>query len=61
MKIEYQTFTFKGDKHKITESLREKRPEGLVGKEVRYLWPALLDGGGRVLTLAEVIEDACLL
>ena len=61
MKIEYQSFTFKGDKHKMTESLRETRPEEFVGREVRYLWPALLDGGGRVLTLAEVIEDAYLL
>ena len=61
MKLEYQTFTFKHDFHKITEYQSQSRPEGFVGKKVRYLWPALLDGGRRVLNLAEVIEDAYLL
>ena len=61
MKLEYHTFTFKRDRHKMTESQIQSRPEGFIGKEVRYLWPALFDGGGRVLTPAEVIEGAYLL
>lgn len=61
MKLEYHTFTFKQDRHKMTESQSQSHPERFVGKEIRYLWPALLDGGGRVLTLAEVIKDEFLL
>ena len=61
VKLEYHTFTFKRDLHKITESQSQSSPERFVGKEVRYLWPALLDGGRRVLNLAEVVEDVYLL
>lgn len=55
MKIEYQTFTFNRDYHKIEDPRSEMRAERSMGKKVRYLWPGLLDGGGRIIRRGLVI------
>ncbi|KAJ7353721.1 hypothetical protein OS493_032591 [Desmophyllum pertusum] len=52
LKLEYQTFGFHRDYHKLHA---EACADGLSGQEVCYLWPGLVVGGGRKIILGEVI------
>lgn len=65
MQLEYQSFTLK-DIHKIlryhkSPEMCSSRPraEGQASEEeveiACYLWPALLDGGGKLIRAGEVI------
>ena len=54
MRIEYQTQQFNKDYHKIVEPQGVQSDKEYMGKEVYYLWPGLLDGGGRIISRGRV-------
>lgn len=54
LRLEYQTFTYKRDCHKIVESHDDVRDDKHQGQKVYYLWPGLVDGGGRTIVKGEV-------
>jgi len=56
LRLEYQTFTYKRECHKIVESCDDARDGRSMydNKKVYYLWPGLVDGGGRIIIKGEV-------
>ena len=54
LRLEYQTFTYDSDRHKVVEPRAAVRPERNQGQKVYYLWPGLVDGGGRIISVGEV-------
>ena len=54
MRIEYQTKQFNKDYHKIVEPQGVQSGKEYMEKEVYYLWPGLLDGGGRIISRGRV-------
>ena len=54
LRLEYKTPTFTSQNHQIVGSDHEGKAEKYGEKPVRYLWPGLVDGGGRVIFLGDV-------
>ncbi|KAL9960043.1 hypothetical protein ACROYT_G033438 [Oculina patagonica] len=54
LSLEYQTFAYNRDCHTVVEPHAEVRPERCQGQQVYYLWPGLVDGGGRSISPGEV-------
>lgn len=54
LRLEYKTLTFTSQHHQIVGSDHEGKAEKYGEKPVRYLWPGLVDGGGRVIFLGDV-------
>ena len=54
LRLEYHTFTYKRECHKIAESLDDAGNDRYRGLKVYYLWPGLIDGGGRTIIKGEV-------
>ena len=61
LRLEYQTFTYKRECHKIMESYDDARDGRSMymyeNKKVYYLWPGLVDGGGRIIIKGEVAPE----
>ena len=56
LKLEYQTFTYNIDCHKVVEPQADVRTDRYQGQKVYYLWPGLMDGGGRIIIAGEVVQ-----
>jgi len=59
LRLEYHTFTYKRECHNTVES-QDERGYGkyeLEGHKVYYLWPGLVDGGGRIIIKGDVALD----
>lgn len=54
LRLEYQTPTFTSQYHQMVGCDHEGKAEKYGEKPVRYLWPGLVDGGGRVIALGDV-------
>ncbi|XP_020615024.1 uncharacterized protein LOC110053162 isoform X2 [Orbicella faveolata] len=56
LRLEYQSFTYKRECHKIVESHGDARDGRSMyqNEKVNYLWPGLVDGGGRIIVKGEV-------
>ena len=54
LRLEYQTFTYNRDCHKVVKPRAEVRTDRYQGQKVYYLWPGLMDGGGRIISAGEV-------
>ncbi|XP_020615021.1 uncharacterized protein LOC110053160 isoform X3 [Orbicella faveolata] len=54
LRLEYQTFTYKRECHKILESQEDALDARCQDQKVYYLWPGLMDGGGRIIIKGEV-------
>lgn len=54
LRLEYQTFTYNRDCHKVVEPRADVGAERYRGQRVYYLWPGLVDGEGRIICTGEV-------
>ena len=54
LKLEYQTYTYDSDRHKVVEPRAAVRTGRYQGQKIYYLWPGLVDGGGRIISAGEV-------
>ena len=54
LRLEYHTFTYKKECHKLVESQDEAGDDRYQDHKVYYLWPGLKDGGGRTIFKGEV-------
>lgn len=54
LRLEYLTFTYKKECHKIVKSQDDALDGGYQEQRVYYLWPGLVDGGGRTIMKGEV-------
>ncbi|XP_068733285.1 uncharacterized protein [Montipora capricornis] len=54
LRLEYHTFTYKRECHKIVESQDDALDGRYQEHKVYYLWPGLVDGGGRTIIKGEV-------
>ena len=59
LKLEYHMATFDSQYHKMVGSDHEGEDGKDYEKPVCYLWPGLVDGGGRVISVGEVTPLHC--
>lgn len=59
LRLEYSAATFNNQYHKMAEPDREGKEGKDREKPVCYLWPGLVDGGGRVISVGEVTPLHC--
>ena len=54
LRLEYHTFIYKKECHKLVESQDEAGDDRNQDHKVYYLWPGLKDGGGRTIFKGQV-------
>ena len=54
LRLDYTTFTFNSNRHKMVGCDSEVMSERFQEQRVCYLWPTLVDGGGRVISRGDV-------
>ena len=54
LRLEYLTFDYKRGCHKIVEAQDDAGDDRYQDHRVYYLWPGLVDGGGRTIVKGEV-------